>query len=249
MPQNSDRTDIKTLFSTMVRIVSFTDAMDMGNSTLKSFSSSHLWNQLPTDEKTETRLRAEIAALTQEKAKLQNEVKKVLRQKEELFYILAEAMPVPVLISRIADGEILYANTAATLTLKVPVTKLIGCRAADFCHNPTERQQLVDRVLQTGYVQNYEIRARRADGTPLWVAASLRKWTFNHEPTILTALCDITDRKLEEEALRLQVKEMQIEIDLHKVANQVAEVTATDYFQQLLMEVESLRKLEVACES
>ncbi len=47
--------------------------------------------------------------------------------------------------------------------------------------------------------------------------------------------------KQQEEARKLQLQEMQIEIDLNKVAHQVAEITQTDYFQQLQIEIESLR--------
>lgn len=44
-----------------------------------------------------------------------------------------------------------------------------------------------------------------------------------------------------EELLRRQMQEMRIEIDLNKVARQVAQITKTDYFQQLQTEVERLR--------
>ncbi|NWF58846.1 MAG: DUF5320 domain-containing protein [Fischerella sp.] len=52
-----------------------------------------------------------------------------------------------------------------------------------------------------------------------------------------------------EELLRRQMQEMQIEIDLNQVARQVAEITKTDYFQQLQIEVEHLRNSEVADDS
>ena len=47
--------------------------------------------------------------------------------------------------------------------------------------------------------------------------------------------------KQQEEARKIQLQEMQIEIDLNKLAHQVAEITQTDYFKQLQIEVESLR--------
>jgi translation initiation factor 1 (eIF-1/SUI1) len=65
--------------------------------------------------------------------------------------------------------------------------------------------------------------------------------TFNHESTLLTALCDITQRKQEEEALKRQVQEMRIEIDQARRAKQVTEIVQSDYFQQLQAEVERLR--------
>ncbi|NJM74136.1 MAG: hypothetical protein HC862_30915 [Scytonema sp. RU_4_4] len=50
--------------------------------------------------------------------------------------------------------------------------------------------------------------------------------------------------KQKEETRKLQLQEMQIEIDLNKLAHQVAEITQTDYFQQLQIEVESLRNAD-----
>jgi|GEM_PF-7030197 len=43
------------------------------------------------------------------------------------------------------------------------------------------------------------------------------------------------------EANKRQIQEMPIAINLDKIAHQVAEITQTDYFQQLQAEVESLR--------
>ncbi|MBW4677316.1 MAG: hypothetical protein KME52_25940 [Desmonostoc geniculatum HA4340-LM1] len=51
--------------------------------------------------------------------------------------------------------------------------------------------------------------------------------------------------KQQEEARKIQVQEMQIEIDLNKLAHQIAEITQTDYFQQLQIEVESLRHTKI----
>ncbi|OKH14883.1 hypothetical protein NIES592_08375 [Fischerella major NIES-592] len=50
--------------------------------------------------------------------------------------------------------------------------------------------------------------------------------------------------KQQEKERKLRLQEMQIEIDLHKVAYQVAEITQTDYFQQLQIDIESLRNAD-----
>ncbi|MBW4646506.1 MAG: hypothetical protein KME23_26525 [Goleter apudmare HA4340-LM2] len=52
--------------------------------------------------------------------------------------------------------------------------------------------------------------------------------------------------KQQEETKKLQLQEMQIEIDLNKVAHQVAEITQTDYFQQLQIEIASLRNTKIS---
>ncbi|BAU05843.1 hypothetical protein CEN41_22810 [Fischerella thermalis CCMEE 5330] len=51
--------------------------------------------------------------------------------------------------------------------------------------------------------------------------------------------------KQQEEARKIQVQEMQIEVNLNKLTHQIAEITQTDYFQQLQREIESLRQTKI----
>jgi PAS domain S-box-containing protein len=209
-----------------------------------------------------TALRRELSALKQEKADLEvlleataehsdsveaelhHTAIAALQQSEEWFRTIAEATPVPVLICRVEDGAILYANTMAGATFGLSIEELLERRSLEFYHHSADRQKLLKLVERDGFVQNFELQFKQADGTRFWVAASLRQLTFSQEPTILTAFCDITQRKLEEEALKQQVREMQIEIDQVKRVQQVAEIVQTDYFQELQAEVERLRYSE-----
>lgn len=207
------------------------------------------------------RLRQELAVLKQEKNDLEilletttehsdsvtdqlhEKALEALRQREEWFRTIAEATPVPVMISRISDGAILYANTAAKLAFATATSELESQSILNLYHNPAERDALVEQAIHKGDVQNYELQMQRMDGTCLWVTASLRTLVFDNEPTILSALCDITERKLKEDALRQQLEELQIEIDQTKVACQVAEIVQSDYFQALQAEIQQLQSL------
>jgi PAS domain S-box-containing protein len=180
-------------------------------------------------------------------AELHNTAIVALKQSEEMFRTIAEATPVPVLISRIEDGSVLYANMAASKTFGVSSEDLSNHSTLEFYHDPGDRQKLLAALECDGCVESFELQCKRADGSLFWVAASLRRLIFNDELTFLTALCDITQRKQEEEALKRQVKELQIEIDHAKCAKQVAEIVQSDYFQQLKAEVEQLRYSEEDC--
>lgn len=122
-------------------------------------------------------------------------------QSKEWFQTIAEATPVAILLSRVADGKILYANATAGVLLRRSASRLIGRCTLDFYRNPGDRQQLVSTVTRHRYVHNYELQVKRADGTLIWVTASLRQLIFNDEPTLLTALIDVTDRKQALDAL------------------------------------------------
>jgi PAS domain S-box-containing protein len=177
-------------------------------------------------------------------AELHNTAIAALKQSEEMFRTIAEATPVPVLISRIEDGAVLYANMAASTTFGIPSADFSNHSTSELYHDPGDRQKLLAALECDGCVESFELQCKRANGSLFWVAASLRRLIFNDEPTFLTALCDITQRKLEEEALKRQVREMQIEIDHTKLKKQVAEIVESDYFQQIQAEVAQLRYLE-----
>lgn len=142
-------------------------------------------------------LRAKISACLEKKRLREQQVLLLAQQ------LIAEATPIPVLISRLEDGAIIYANTTASSTFGLPVKKLLDRHIQDFYFNPIEHQALVQVLSRAESIQHRELQCKRADGTPFWVTASLQPLTFNQEATVLSALCDITDRKQAEEALRL----------------------------------------------
>lgn len=146
-------------------------------------------------------------------AELQDEAEEARRESEEWFQAITAATPVPVLLSRLSDGEILYANAIASSTLGLPIQELIGCQSTDFFYNPSHRQKLLDILARDGRLQNHEIRAKKADGTPFWVSISLKMLLFKGESTILSAWCDITDRKQAEEKLAQAKEQLKAVLD------------------------------------
>lgn len=142
-------------------------------------------------------LRAKITACL-EKQRLRNQQVLYLAQQ-----LIAEATPVPVLISSIADGAILYANATANHVFGCSNQVLLNSCVQDFYVNASEHQELLEPLARSESIQHREIQCKRMDGTPFWVTASLQPLTFNGEATVLSALADITDRKRAEDSLRL----------------------------------------------
>lgn len=129
-----------------------------------------------------------------------------LRQREVLFLaqsLIAEATPVPVMVTRLADGQILYANPKASESFGLATEVLLSRRIQDFYDRPHDLEQLGELVHQQKPVHGYELPCQRADGSLFWVTLSLQYLTFHGEAAALMALCDITDRKQAEEQLQL----------------------------------------------
>ncbi|MCU0543449.1 MAG: ATP-binding protein [Oscillatoriaceae cyanobacterium Prado104] len=166
------------------------------------------------------RLRAELETLKSEKADLEilletttehsdtmeahllGKAESAARESEEQFRAIASATPVPVLVSRLSDGLILYANAQLAALLDIPLEKLIGCCTPDFYFHPADRPKVLATLARDGYIQNYELQCKKSDGTPFWAIISVQPLAFNGQQTALCALYDLTKRKEAEEILQ-----------------------------------------------
>ncbi len=131
-----------------------------------------------------------------------------VRESEEQFRAIASATPVPVLVSRLSDGLILYANAQLASLLNIPLEELIGRSTPDFYFNPGDRPKVLDALAQDGFLQNYELHCQKSDGTPFWATISVQPLLFNGQPTALCALYDLTQRKQAEQTLQESEKRL-----------------------------------------
>ncbi len=135
---------------------------------------------------------------------LQARVEATLRESEHRFRLIAETMPVPVMISRIDSGAMVYANAPAAALVGMSNAEFLGQPITSFYHHPATADTIAALLAAHGSVSNYEVQGRRSDGTPIWVELSVQRITYNDEACHLTALYDVTERKrAEQERLQL----------------------------------------------
>lgn len=115
----------------------------------------------------------------------------VLRSERQLRMIV-EATPVPVVISRLADTEIVYANAMMGVLFGVPTGDLLGRSTDGLFHDPADSHALTQALLNEEAVDRREVRLKGPEDTTVWAELSLRQLDFNDEPSILSALHDIT---------------------------------------------------------
>ncbi|MEH1969205.1 PAS domain S-box protein [Nostoc sp.] len=132
-------------------------------------------------------------------------IEKTLQESEARFQVISEAIPVPFIISRVSDGLILYANPEFLQTFRFSPEYLVNHKTLlDIYHNFTDLESLLKILNQYGFIHNYELQLKRADGTYFWAIAALQYLTFNNESAILTVFYDINDRKNIETKLQEQ---------------------------------------------
>ncbi|MGL5062022.1 MAG: PAS domain-containing sensor histidine kinase [Microcoleus sp.] len=147
-----------------------------------------------------------------------------LQDSEARLRAIATATPVPMLIARLEDSIILYANPAFCQVFGLSYHQLIGLRKLDLYANISDRECLLESLKQNGFSDCEQICLKKADGSLFWVKMSVRSINFNGELATLSTFYDITDRVEAEAALRAS------EAKFHKLA---ANLPGTIYQFQL----------------
>jgi len=118
-----------------------------------------------------------------------------LRESQERFRAIAEVTPIPILISLLEDGSLLYANPALAEALGFSWQEMQEQKTLDFYENYADKETVMENFKKDGFVRGQEIRARKVDNTCFWISLSVQALTFNGQPALLSAFYDITERK------------------------------------------------------
>ena len=108
---------------------------------------------------------------------------------------MIEAIPIPAVVTRLSDGEILYANDLYADMFDAEVDDIIGRKATDIYQEPEQRQLMIDALREHGRHEGFELELKRPDGTAMWTVVSARLLEFDGEQAIFGSLYDITETK------------------------------------------------------
>ena len=144
---------------------------------------------------------------------------KDLQGTTELLLTIANSMPIPAIVSSLADGTILYSNDLCHQAFGFTAFKSInGQKASMLYHNPADREEMLLRLACNEHVRETEVRLKKADGTLFWASVSMRYLTLLSGKAVLSVFCDITDRK------RAAAQEQEMLASIHLRARQQAAV-------------------------
>ncbi|MEO8180424.1 MAG: PAS domain S-box protein [Deltaproteobacteria bacterium] len=122
--------------------------------------------------------------------------------RDEVLRALAEVSPIPLLISRQSDGEILYCNEKTGALVGLPARELVGRHTLDFYDAAAERASIFAELWENGRVRDRELRLTTSSGETVWVVCNIEPWHIGAEPLALIALTDVTRRKEVERRLQ-----------------------------------------------
>lgn len=167
-----------------------------------------------------------------ERVRIEREARESGRRLEELV----GANPIPMTITRVADGLVVYANQRAADMVRVPIDQVIGSRSMDFYADPNDRDTVVRLLREQGEVELLEVRFRRGDGTTFPLALVCRPIVYAGEPAIVTGFHDLSDWKRMEEALHHSEKLAALGSLLAGVAHELNNPLSIVFGQAILME-------------
>ncbi|MCP4583609.1 MAG: PAS domain S-box protein [candidate division Zixibacteria bacterium] len=123
-------------------------------------------------------------------------------QADEQLHMIVEASPTPLIITRVSDGQIMFANEHLGELVGSTPEELVGRKSPDFYYHREDRELVLEGLKRDGYLKNHEVRLKRMDGSVFWAIFSLVIAEVDGEPVIIGGIHDIDQRRKMEDELR-----------------------------------------------
>ena len=133
----------------------------------------------------------------------QNEkLQRSLAESETQLRHVVEAAPLPLLIVRASDQQLVYVNERALEQFALDVDSALTRSMADFHVDPETRTQLAEEISRHGYVRDFEAHLKDSSGRPFWLLVSAQPIRYGGVVCLLVALADIDERKRLQDDMR-----------------------------------------------
>ncbi len=134
-------------------------------------------------------------------------VQEELESKDKRLQTIVNISPIPLLISQISDGKILYINESMCSLVNLPADQIIGRKTLEFYADNKDRIEILRRIAEKGALYDYELEIKAANDRHIRVILSLTQTELDGDEVLIGALYDITERKEAEKKLLDEIAE------------------------------------------
>lgn len=117
----------------------------------------------------------------------------VLGLGEDSFRLIADTSPVALIISRVSDGIIRYANRQASELFRRRGSELIDSSILDLFRQYSSDETLIALLSKGKDVKNREIYFQEQNEPAIWLSLSTKTLVLEKERVICSALLDVTE--------------------------------------------------------
>ncbi len=128
-----------------------------------------------------------------------------MKETKEEMEVIFNTSPDATVISRVSDGMIVYVNEGFTSISGFARNEVIrrSVLDADIWENPEGRQRIINEIHKKGFVDNFESRFVKKDGSRLYGLTSAKIINLQGFPHLISITRDITKLKHTEEELQM----------------------------------------------
>jgi len=127
----------------------------------------------------------------------------LLKENQEQLLYLQDTSPIAVRITSAASGKVVFANRRYAKILNTVPDKLIGVNTRQYYVNPTEYDDIHQRLAEGLPVINKLIQLRLPSSESVWEYASYYPMEYKAEPAVLGWFYDVTELRHANEELQL----------------------------------------------
>ena len=125
-----------------------------------------------------------------------------LREGEDQLRSLLKFAPLPLVIVRISDEAIIYANDPALQQFRLTQASLSSVKSGQFYANATDRDAILEALGADGSIRNRELQMKDAQGNAFWALLSSRRISYAGHDCQLSALTNVDEHQRAQDALR-----------------------------------------------